>query len=59
MHPLIVAAIAELRLNEARDSAAALSRARAARCPRPAGTIRRRRRLIRASLVALRHPGAI
>ena len=40
MHPLMVPAIAELRLSEARDRAAALRLARAVRRSRRAGTIR-------------------
>jgi hypothetical protein len=42
MHPLMVPALAELRLSEARDRAAALRLARAVRRSRRAGTIRER-----------------
>jgi hypothetical protein len=40
MHPLMVPALAELRLSEARDRAAALRLARSVRRSRGAGTIR-------------------
>ena len=63
MHPLMIQELAEVRLSEARDHAARLWLARAARHARLAGTIRRERRLHRwqsilVSLLALRDPRA-
>ena len=62
MHPMMIQQLADLQLKEARNHAAELRLARAARQVRLAGTIRperRLRRLPRLSLPALRDLGAI
>ena len=64
MHPLMIQELAELRLREARERAAEVRLARAARQERLAGTIRPERRLrrwrpARSSLSALRDLSAV
>ena len=55
MHPMMIQQLAELQLSEARDHAAELRRARAARQARLAGTIRPERRLHRGGRHVLRY----